>query len=124
MNLIVRKLNSLKRKMISKSINNYKAPKLDFVDNFIEEINFTLSDSKISEAWRSYSKEIISCFKENNPSEFLRFHRITGTVHPNQFGLSFQYLNYIFSSDKFTEAIQKALTESPVGKPFLIPLIL
>ncbi|MCA2507561.1 MAG: hypothetical protein IM550_15915 [Microcystis sp. M54BS1] len=119
MNLIVRKLNSLKRKMISKSINNYKAPKLDFVDNLIEEMNFTISDSKISEAWRSYGDEIISSLKENNPSEFLRFPRIAGTVHPNQFGLSFQYLNYIFSSDKFTAAIQKALTESPVGKPFL-----
>ncbi|MCA2684014.1 MAG: hypothetical protein IM504_10475 [Microcystis sp. M038S2] len=121
MNLIVRKLNSLKRKMISKSINNYKAPKLDFVDNLIEEMNFIISDSKISEAWRSYGDEIISSLKENNPSEFLRFPRITGTVHPNQFGLSFQYLNYIFSSDKFTAAIQNALTESPVGNPFLDP---
>jgi len=121
MNLIVRKLNSLKRKMISKSINNYKAPKLDFVDNLIEEMNFIISDSKISEAWRSYGDEIISSLKENNPSEFLRFPRITGTVHPNQFGLSFQYLNYIFSSDKFTAAIQNALTESPVGNPFLEP---
>jgi hypothetical protein len=46
---------------------------------------------------------------------------MTGTVHPNQFGLSFQYLNYIFSSDKFTAAIQNALTESPVGNPFLEP---
>lgn len=105
--------------MISKSINNYKAPKLDFVDNFIEEINFTLSNSKISEAWRNYCNEIISCFRNGEPSEFLRFPKMTGTVHPNQFGLSFQYLNYIFSSDKFTTAIQNALTESPVGKPFL-----
>lgn len=30
-------------------------------------------------------------------------------------------MNYIFSSDKFTTAIQNALTESPVGKPFLDP---
>jgi hypothetical protein len=40
MNLITRKLNSLKRRLISKSINNYESPKLDFVDNLIEEINW------------------------------------------------------------------------------------
>ncbi len=118
MNLITRKLNSLKRRLISKSINNYESPKLDFVDNLIEEINFTLSNSKISEAWRNYCNEIISCFRNGDPSEFLRFPKMSGIVHPNQFGLSFQYLNYIFSSDKFTAAIQNALTESPVGNPF------
>ena len=122
MNLITKRINSLKKKIISKSINNYKAPKLDFVDNLIEEINFTISsDSRISEAWISYGNEIISSLKENNPSEFLRFSRISGTIHPNCFPLSFQLLNYIFSSDKFTAAIQKALTESPVGKQFLDP---
>ena len=91
------------------------------MSNLIESLDSVASDEYISESWKNYTDEIISSLKKKNPAEFLRFPIIVWTLHPNSLNLSHQYLTYLLNSDKFTYPIQNAITESPVGKPFLDP---
>ena len=118
---ITKKLNSFKRKLISKVINDYKAPMPDFLDDLLEEIDLGNIGDSISVEWKNYANQLISSFRNNNPEEFLRFPIVQSTMHPNNIGLATDYFNYICSSEKFTPFIQKGMTESPVGKPFLTP---
>ncbi len=118
---ITKKLNYFKGKLISKVINDYKAPMPDFVDDLLEEIDLGNIGDSISVQWKSYANQLISSFKYDRPEEFLRFPIVQYTMHANQIALAADYFNYICSSDKFTPFIQNGMTESPVGKPFLTP---
>jgi len=75
----------------------------------------------VADEWAAFAAEISNAVRRNGADDFLRLPTIVHTMHPTMRSLVPQYLTYLFQSKRFSPALHKALTESPVGKPILNP---
>jgi hypothetical protein len=71
--------------------------------------------------WAGLAADICRAIKEGSADAFLRLPPVMKTVHPRIRSRSRDYLRYLLASSRFSAEVQRALTESPVGKPLVNP---
>lgn len=116
-----RSVNSIMQRVAAKIINAYAAPSLSHSEELLEGLREAAERERVAGEWAKYALEIESAVRRNGADEFLRLPMIGYTMHQAMRSLVPKYLAYIFQSKSFSAEIQKALTESPVGKPILSP---
>jgi len=101
-------------------LNDYHPPALSHSEELLQSLDAVVEGREHGE-WARFSAEIARALRTNGADEFLRLAPIAKTVHPRVRSAGPRYLSYLFHSRRFSATLQKALTESPVGKPLLNP---
>jgi hypothetical protein len=109
------------RRAAAKILNDYRPPALEHGAELLRELQSAREQAPPGSEWARFSAEISSALEREGVDEFLRLPPIAKTVHSRQRSIARKYLAYLFGSQRFTPTLQKALTESPVGKPLVNP---
>jgi len=112
--------HSVLRRMAAKILGDYPPPALSHAQELLQELAAAQS-AAAGDEWAAFSAAISSALQKQGADRFLRLPPIAKTVHSRQRSLAPRYLSYLLRSAHFTPALQKALTESPVGQPLVNP---
>jgi len=102
-------------------LNDYAPPALSHVEELLQSLDAVAGQGTAQGEWAGFSAEIAQALRTHGADHFLRLPPIARTVHPRVRSPGPRYLSYLFGSRRFSATLQKALTESPVGKPLLNP---
>ena len=106
--------------MAAKLLGDYRPPALSHTHELLQELA-AAQGAAAGEEWAAFSVAISDALRKQGADGFLRLPPIAKTVHSRQRSLAPRYLSYLLRSAHFTPALQKALTESPVGQPLVNP---
>ncbi|HYM29252.1 MAG TPA: putative sugar O-methyltransferase [Steroidobacteraceae bacterium] len=106
--------------MAAKLLGDYPPPALSHTQELLQELT-AAQGAAAGEEWAAFSAAISAALQREGADGFLRLAPIAKTVHSRQRSLAPRYLAYLLRSAHFTPALQKALTESPVGQPLVNP---
>jgi hypothetical protein len=109
------------RRMAAKLLGEYVPPRLQHTHELLTELDAALARQSVTGEWAGLAADISRAIKEGGADAFLRLPPVMKTVHPRIRSRSRDYLRYLLASSRFSAAIQRALTESPVGKPLVNP---
>jgi hypothetical protein len=109
------------RRMAAKLLGEYVPPRLQHTHELLMELDAALARQSVTGEWAGLAADISRAIKEGGADAFLRLPPVMKTVHPRIRSRSRDYLRYLLASSRFSAAIQRALTESPVGKPLVNP---
>jgi hypothetical protein len=115
------KIELLVRRAAAKILGNYSPLALDGTQDLIEELETATRLGPQGSEWAGFAAEISQALRAHGADQFLRLRPIAKTVHPRQRSHTRRYLEHVLGSKRFSAAIHKALTESPVGKPLVNP---
>src|SRR5579864_1635083 len=118
---MIAKVRTLMRRLAAGVLNDYAAPSLKHSEELLQSLDHAAAQTAGQGEWTQLSAAIARALRQHGADEFLRLAPIAKTVHPRIRSAGRGYRNYVFRSTRFTAALQKALTESPVGKPLLNP---
>jgi hypothetical protein len=113
-------IQSIVRRVAAKIMSDYTPPTLGYSEELFKELE-AAEQGLVGSEWTTFTAEISSALRLNGADQFLRLPPIAKTLHSRQRSLGRRYLTYLFGSGRFSPTIQKALTESPVGKPLVNP---
>lgn len=116
-----RKLLLLARRAAAKLVGDYRPPALIGSEQLLAELEAATQTGPAGSEWASFAAEIRDALRRKGADEFLRLPPIAKTLHSRQRSHTQQYVNYLLGSNRFSPQLQKALTESPVGKPLVNP---
>ena len=108
------------RRMAAKLLGDYPPPALSHTQELLQELA-AAHGAAAGEEWAAFSVAISDALRMQGADGFLRLPPLAKTVHSRQRSLAPRYLAYLLRSAHFTPALQKALTESPVGQPLVNP---
>ena len=114
-------LQSLVRRAAAKTLGDYTPPTLGYSDELLQELEAAAKREPVGTEWATFTAAIGGALRQHGADQFLRLKPIAKTLHSRQRGLAPRYLTYLFGSKRFSPTLQKALTESPVGKPLVNP---
>jgi hypothetical protein len=109
------------RRMAAKLLGEYTPPRLQHSGELLTELEAALARQSVTGEWAGLAADITHSIKEGTADTFLRLPPVMKTVHPRIRSRSPDYLRYLFASTRFSADIQRALTESPVGRPLVNP---
>lgn len=115
------RVRTIARRMAAKVLGDYTPPSLDFSDELFQALEVAAGRTAVDGEWATYAAEITAALRVGGVDQFLRLRPIAKTVHPRIRSPGRGYLSYVLGSRRFSAALQKALTESPVGKPLVNP---
>ena len=113
--------DNLARRMAARILGNYAPPRLRHVDELLAELERATARDVAAGEWDLFAAEIAGALRGSGVDQFLRLPPIAKTMHPRIRGRSRGYLRHVLGSHRFSPEIQRALTESPVGKPLVNP---
>jgi hypothetical protein len=109
------------RRLAAKLLGQYPPPRLQYSRELLAELEAAIARQSVSGEWAALAAAISGALKSGGADGFLRLPPIVKTVHPRIRARSREYLGYLFASARFTAELQRALTESPVGRPLVNP---
>ena len=109
------------RRMAAKLLGEYTPPRLQHAREMLTELESALARQSVTGEWAGFAADITRAIKEGGVDGFLRLPPVAKTVHPRIRGRSRDYLRYLLASRRFSAQLQRALTESPVGRPLVNP---
>jgi hypothetical protein len=109
------------RRMAAKLLGEYTPPRLLHTRELLAELEGALARQSVTGEWAGLAADITRAIEEGGADAFLRLPPVMKTVHPRIRSRSRDYLRYLLASSRFSADIQRALTESPVGKPLVNP---
>ena len=109
------------RRMAAKLLGEYTPPRLQHTRELLAELEGALARQSVTGEWAGLATDISRAIKEDGADGFLRLPPVAKTVHPRIRSRSGGYLRYLLASRRFSAELQRALTESPVGKPLVNP---
>jgi len=112
---------SIVRRIAAKVMNDYTPPSLSHTEELFEELEAATKRGPPGNEWATFTTDISSALRLNGADQFLRLPPIAKTVHSRQRSIGRGYWTYLSKSTRFSPAVHKALTESPVGKPLVNP---
>jgi hypothetical protein len=115
------KIELLVRRGAAKIIGDYTPPALDCTQELFDELEAATRLGPEGSEWAAFAAEISKALRVEGADQFLRLRPIAKTLHSRQRSHTRRYLAYVLGSKRFSAAIHKALTESPVGKPLVNP---
>jgi len=107
--------------MAAKLLGEYAPPRLQHTRELLTELESALERQAVTGEWAGLAADICRALKAGGADGFLRLPPIAKTVHPRIRGRSRDYLRYLLASRRFSAELQRALTESPVGRPLVNP---
>ena len=114
-------VRSLIRRLAAHIINDYSAPAPSHTDELFKSLDSAAKGGSPGAEWARLTEQIIAALRQDGARQFLRLPPIMKTVHPPMRSLGRRYWAYLARSEHFSSAIQRALTESPIGQPLLSP---
>lgn len=115
------KMELLVRRGAAKIIGDYTPPALDCTQDLLDELEAASRLGPDGSEWAAFTAEIRNALRVHGADQFLRLRPIAKTLHSRQRSHTRRYLAHVLGSKRFSAAIHKALTESPVGKPLVNP---
>ena len=109
------------RRMAAKLLGDYRPPRLQHTAELLADLEGALGRQSVTGEWAGLAADITRAIGEGGADAFLRLPPVMKTVHPRIRSRSRDYLRYLLASTRFTAEIQRALTESPVGRPLVNP---
>jgi hypothetical protein len=109
------------RRIAAKILSDYVPPSLDYSEELFQALEAAAGRATVDGEWTAFAAEIDSALRLNGVDQFLRLPPIAKTVHSRIRSHGQRYLTYLLGSKRFSPTVQKALTESPVGKPLVNP---
>ena len=109
------------RRMAAKLLGEYTPPRLQHVRELLTELESALARQSVTGEWAGLAADITAAIKGGGADGFLRLPPVMKTIHPRIRGRSPDYLRYLLASRRFSAELQRALTESPVGRPLVNP---
>ncbi|HEY1891591.1 MAG TPA: hypothetical protein VGG63_14355 [Steroidobacteraceae bacterium] len=109
------------RRMAAKLLGDYTPPRLQHTGELLAELEGALGRQSVTGEWAGLAADITRAITAGGADGFLRLPPVAKTVHPRIRGRSRDYLHYLFESARFSAEIQRALSESPVGRPLVNP---
>jgi hypothetical protein len=109
------------RRVAAKILNAYEPPSLAHSDELVQELDAALQRGGVDGEWAAFTVDIAGALRSSGADRFLRLPPIAKTLHPRIRSHTRSYLTYLLQSGRFSPALHKALTESPVGQPLLNP---
>jgi hypothetical protein len=109
------------RRMAAKLLGEYTPPRLQHTRELLNELEAALAHQSVTGEWAGLAADITRSIEAGSADTFLRLPPVMKTVHPRIRARSPDYLRYLFASNRFSADIQRALTESPVGRPLVNP---
>jgi hypothetical protein len=109
------------RRMAAKLLGDYTPPRLQHTGELLAELEGALARQSVTGEWAGLAADITRAITAGAADGFLRLPPVAKTVHPRIRARSRDYLRYLFASNRFSAEIQRALTESPVGRPLVNP---
>lgn len=109
------------RRMAAKLLGEYTPPRLQHTRELLTELEGALARQSVSGEWAGLAADITRALKAAGADGFLRLPPVMKTVHPRIRSRSREYLRYLLASRRFSAELQRALTESPVGRPLVNP---
>jgi hypothetical protein len=114
-------LRTTVRRIAAKILGDYVPPSLDHSEELFQALEAAAGRATVDGEWAGFAAGIHSALRLNGVDEFLRLPPIAKTVHPRIRSHGRKYLGYLLRSRRFSATLQKALTESPIGKPLVNP---
>jgi hypothetical protein len=115
------KMRLIVRRAAANVIGDYPAPAISGVEDLLAEIEMASRLELAGAEWVGFASAIKHALRTDGADQFLRLAPVAKTLHSRQRSLTRRYLTYLLRSRCFSTTIQKALTESPVGKPLVNP---
>jgi hypothetical protein len=115
------KVQTTVRRIAAKILSDYPPPPLDYSEELFAALEAAARQSTVQGEWGAFAAEIDSALRQDGVDRFLRLPPIARTIHPRIRSHGRRYLTYLLGSKRFSAALQRALTESPVGKPLVNP---
>ncbi len=112
---------NLARRMAARILGDYRPPRLRHVGELLAELERATAQDVPAGEWTRFAADIAGALRGGGVDQFLRLPPIARTMHPRIRGGSRGYLRHVLGSDRFSGRFQRALTESPVGKPLVNP---
>lgn len=112
---------TLVRRIAAKLLGDYPPPSLSHSEELLQELEAAAQHGGSGGEWSAFAASIHASLRANGADQFLRLPPIAKTVHPRTRSHGRNYLAYLRQSRRFSPTLQKALTESPVGKPLVHP---
>ena len=109
------------RRMAAKLLGEYPPPRLQHVRELQTELEGALARQAVTGEWAGLAADITRAIQGGGADGFLRLPPVAKTVHPRIRSHSREYLLYLLASRRFSAELQRALTESPVGRPLVNP---
>jgi hypothetical protein len=109
------------RRAAAKLLGEYTPPRLQHARELMAELEGGLGRQAVTGEWAALAADIARAIREGGADSFLRLAPVAKTVHPRIRGRSRDYLRYLLASPRFSAEVQRALTESPVGRPLVNP---
>lgn len=109
------------RRMAAKLLGEYTPPRLQHARELLAELESALARQSVTGEWAGLAADISGAIKGGGADGFLRLPPVMKTIHPRIRGRSPDYLRYLLASRRFSAQLQRALTESPVGRPLVNP---
>jgi hypothetical protein len=109
------------RRAAAKLLGEYTPPRLQHTRELLVELEGALERQSVTGEWAGLAADISLAIKEGGADGFLRLPPVAKTVHPRIRSRSRDYLRYLLASRRFSAELQRALTESPVGRPLVNP---
>ena len=112
---------SIVRRIAAKVMSDYAPPSLSHTEELCEELEAATRQAPPGNEWASFTTDISRALRLSGADRFLRLPPIARTVHSRQRSIGRGYWTYLIKSARFSPALHKALTESPVGQPLVNP---
>ena len=109
------------RRMAARLLGEYIPPRLRHVEELLADLEAALARQSVTGEWAGLAADITRAIREGGADGFLRLPPVAKTVHPRIRSRSRDYLRYLLASRRFSAELQRALTESPVGRPLVNP---
>ena len=106
------------RRIAAKILGEYPPPRLRYADELLAGLS---AAGAAAGEWGPLAASIATALRGGGPDRFLRLPPIAKTVHPRIRSHSGEYLRHVLASPRCSPALQRALTESPVGQPLVHP---
>ena len=113
--------DTLVRRIAARILGDYAPPRLDHAEELLADLERATARDMAAGEWNRFAAEIAGALRGGGVDQFLRLPPIAKTMHPRIRGRSRDYLRHVLGSDRFSAEFQRALTESPVGKPLVNP---
>lgn len=107
------------RRIAAKLLGEYAPPRLRHTDELLADLEAAVARQSVTGKWADLSAQIVGTLRSRGADEFLRLPPVRKTIHPRIRGRSRDYWRYLLSSARFSAELQRALTESPVGRPLV-----
>jgi hypothetical protein len=109
------------RRAAAKLLGEYPPPRLQHTRELLAELEAAHARQAVSGEWAGLAADIVGAIGKGGADHFLRLPPVMKTIHPRIRGRSPGYLRYVLASKRFSAEMQRALTESPVGRPLVNP---